>query len=295
MTPAQARAFHSVAVEGSFTLAARRLSVSQPSITMQVKQLEQLYHVELFHRSSRGVRLTPTGEGLFSILRRMFGSYQEAIAFLEETEGLRRGHLRIGSYGPYAVIQMLACFSMRYPAVEVSLTFGNSQELERRLSDYELDIGVFTRSDDHSGFYEVPYSSVPVIGIVPRLPQWETRSTIRVTELLQHDLICREPGSAARLAADRMLSECGARDHRTIEIGSREGVVTAVSEGLGSAIIFDEGYFPTGRLVKIRLEDFQASNPVCVICLAERQGAGAIREFLSIAEALAQPKTEEAG
>ena len=99
MTPAQARAFLAVATEGSFTAAARRLNVSQPTITSQVGLIEKLYKVELFHRQGRGVRLTSAGAALLPILRRMFASFEEAIAYLEDFRGLRQGHLHVGSYG----------------------------------------------------------------------------------------------------------------------------------------------------------------------------------------------------
>lgn len=287
MTPAQARAFHAVAVEGTFTAAARRLSVSQPSVTNHVKQLERLYGIDLFHRSSRGVRLTPVGADLFAMLRSMFGSYQEAIEFLQETGGKRRGHLRVGSYGPYAVIEMLSQFSRLYPGIEISLAFGNSLELEQRLLDYQLDVGVFTRTSRRADFCEFPYRDPPAIAILPREPQQAFQETISVAQLLRYRLIRRESGSAVRTAEDRMLREHGESEYRTIEIGSREGVITAVCEGLGGALIFDEGFFPTDRLVKLRFEDFEASNPIGVICLAERRASVAIRAFLTLAKGLA--------
>ena len=84
MTPAQARAFHAVAVEGSFTAAAKLLNLSQPTLTHQVKLIESRYKVELFHRTSRGARLTATGAELLAIVRRMFSDYDEAVAFLRE-------------------------------------------------------------------------------------------------------------------------------------------------------------------------------------------------------------------
>ena len=119
MTPAQARAFHAVAVEGSFTAAARALNLSQPTLTNQVKLIETRYRVELFHRTSRGVQLTETGSRLLSIVRRMIGSYDEAVAFLDEVHGLRQGHLRVGSYEPYDVSRVLARYVERYPGVQV--------------------------------------------------------------------------------------------------------------------------------------------------------------------------------
>jgi hypothetical protein len=87
MTPTQARAFLAVAIEGSFTGAAKRLNVSQPSITAQVGLIEGQYKVELFHRVGRGVRLTPAGTALLPMVRRLFTSVDEATAYLQDLRG----------------------------------------------------------------------------------------------------------------------------------------------------------------------------------------------------------------
>jgi LysR family transcriptional regulator, low CO2-responsive transcriptional regulator len=295
MTPSQARAFHAVAVEGSFTAAARFLSVSQPSVSNQVKQLERAYKVDLFHRSSRGVKLTPAGEELLAILRRMFGSFREAVEFLQETEGLRRGHLRVGSYGPYAAVEMMAAFKSRYQDIQISLSLGNSRDLEQRLLTNELDVGVFTRTDAQADFYELPYCEPPAVAIVPYDPQWKGRRSISVAELLRYDLIRRERGSAVRTAADLMLAQHGALAHRAIDMGSREGVVSAVSHGMGGALIFDEGFFPSDRVVKLPFEDFKACSHVSAICLAERKSSRIISAFLSIAKEFAETRRQDLG
>ena len=79
MTPTQARAFLAVAIEGSFTGAAKRLNLSQPSVTTQVGLLERQYKVELFHRIGRGVRLTPAGNALLPTVRRLFRAQRRII------------------------------------------------------------------------------------------------------------------------------------------------------------------------------------------------------------------------
>ena len=114
MSPTQSRAFHAVATAGSFTAASKALNVSQPTITTQVKELELLYGVELFHRHPRGVTLTDVGRELLVIIRRIHANQQDAIQYLQTVQDMRIGHLRIGSYGPYDVIEILAEFTRRY-------------------------------------------------------------------------------------------------------------------------------------------------------------------------------------
>ena len=134
MSPTQARTFYAVAKAGSFTGAAKSLHVSQPTVTTQIRDLEALYQVELFHRHARGVTLTHTGEALLAIIRRIHINQQDAIEFLRATQGLRTGHLRIGAYAPYPAIKILAAFNRSHPELEVSLHFANSRTLEEELS-----------------------------------------------------------------------------------------------------------------------------------------------------------------
>ncbi len=100
MRHTQLRSFHAVAQRLSFTAAARELGVSQPTITTQVKSLEQEFGVELFVRRGRRIELTETGSGLLDIARRLFADEKEAADYLNETRGLRTGHLRVGASAP---------------------------------------------------------------------------------------------------------------------------------------------------------------------------------------------------
>jgi aminoethylphosphonate catabolism LysR family transcriptional regulator len=286
MTPAQARAFQAVALEGSFTAAARRLSVSQPTVTSQIKQLERAFKVELFHRTGRGVRLTHTGSELLSIVRRMFGSYQEAIEFLQEAEGMRRGHLRVGSYGPYDVIRMLARFSERYPGVKTSLAFANSRDLTKKLLQYDLDVAVLGHVEERPEFHTLQFSAPPLVAIAPRTAPWSTRTHVDATQFGDQTLILREAGSAARAAFEQLLADARVPLAKVVEVGSREGVVSAVAIGMGISVIFNEGLLPADRVVKLPIANCSLCSNVDVVCLSERKQSLAVSAFLTIAEEL---------
>jgi LysR family transcriptional regulator, low CO2-responsive transcriptional regulator len=290
MTPSQARAFRAVAVEGSFTAAAKALNLSQPTLTTQVNLIEKRYNVELFHRSSRGVRLTSAGTHLLSIVRRMFNSYDEAIAYLEEVHGMRRGHLRVGSYGPYDVTGMLARYNERHPGIQISLAFANSRELANRLLDYDIDVGIYGRLEPLDEFVSIPFSQPRLIVIAPRNAVWSDRANIRPSELAGLNIILREAGSAAREAFERLLLEAGVVRTSYIEVGSREGVVSAVAAGMGVSAIFDEGLLPEDRIVRLAITGSAQQSYVDVVCLKERRNSLPIRSFLTIAKELSSAR-----
>jgi aminoethylphosphonate catabolism LysR family transcriptional regulator len=284
MTPAQARAFLAVATEGSFTAAARRLNVSQPTVTSQVGLIEKLYKVELFHRHGRGVRLTSAGSALLPIVRRMFASFEEAVAHLEDFRGLRQGQLRVGSYGPFDVAALVTRYRKRFPMLSISVDFGNSRILAEKLLNYDLDVAVLDRIDPHPEFRVLPFRSPILVVIAPKTASWAGRKSISVEELTDHTLVCREPGSATRAALDRLVGAAKLPPHRLVQFGSREGIVSAVAEGMGLGAIFDDGVLADQRVTKLAISGAVISSKVDVVCLGERQTSQLISGFLAIAK-----------
>src|SRR6478672_9221797 len=170
MTPTQARAFLAVAIEGSFTGAAKRLNPSQPSVTTQVGLLERQYKVELFHRIGRGVRLTPAGNALLPTVRRLFTSLDEATTYLEDLRGQRQGYLRVGSYTPHRFIVLVARYKKRFPGASIWVEFANSQALAKKVLNYELAVAVTARENVLPAFTRLrsraPSNCVPRTRIV---------------------------------------------------------------------------------------------------------------------------------
>jgi aminoethylphosphonate catabolism LysR family transcriptional regulator len=286
MTPSQARAFLAVALKGSFSEAGRSLCVSQPTVTNQIKQIERRHKVDLFYRSGRGATLTPAGQALLPFIQRMFGSFEEACDYLDETRGLRRGNLRIGSYGPYDVMKLVARYSALFPAVSITVDFSNSQNLADKLVNYELDIAVLGRVKRQPKFYALPFRDPPLVMIAPRKPPWAGRTSGSVREFEKQTIVCREPGSAARAAHDRLLAKSGISPGRTVQFASREGVVNAVAEGIGIGTIFDEGILPGDRVVKMKIAGPPIYSKVEIVCLADRKENKLISSFFGAAQAM---------
>jgi aminoethylphosphonate catabolism LysR family transcriptional regulator len=284
MTPTQARAFLAVALKGSFSEAARGLHVSQPTVTNQVKQIERRYEIELFYRRPRGATLTPVGEALLPFIRRMFGSFEEASTYLEQIHGMRVGHLRVGSYGPYDAVKVVARYRKRCPGVSISVDFSNSQILAAKLINYELDVAFLGRIKSQPEFHMLPFRSPPLVVIAPRAPPWTGRNSVSVKDLTKETVVCREPGSAARAAHDRLFEKAKISPNRILQLGSREGVVSAVAEGVGVGTIFDEGILPRDRVVKLKIAGSAIVSRVDVVCLADRRSNQLISSFLEVAQ-----------
>ena len=135
--------------------AARLLHISQPTVTTQVRFLEETYGCELFYRRGHKVTLTPLGEQLFEIAKKIFALESETVHLLEDSGEFKSGHLRVGAVGPFHVTEMLARFNQRFPGMQVSVRVGNSETVLQSLVDYQTDVAVLAQFTDDPRFHFV--------------------------------------------------------------------------------------------------------------------------------------------
>ncbi|HYP83057.1 LysR substrate-binding domain-containing protein [Variovorax sp.] len=278
----QLRSFHAVATSGSFTAAAQSLHVSQPTVTTQVGQLEALYKVELFHRAGRHVRPTEMGERLLHLSRQVFSLEAEAVQLLRESGELRTGHLRVAAVGPAQVTKMLAAFHQHYPGIKVSVSTGNSQDVQDRLADYSADVGVLAHVASDKRFVSVPYSDHPVVIFCSTHHRFARRRSIRTDELAGEKLILRELGSTTRRAIESALAAAKVEAEVVMEVGSREIIREAVAQNLGVAAVSEVEFIPGPGLHAVRLDDAQVRTYVHMVCLAERRDMRMVRAFFEV-------------
>jgi LysR family transcriptional regulator, low CO2-responsive transcriptional regulator len=286
MRHTQLRSFHAVAQRLSFTAAARELGVSQPTITTQVKSLEQEFGVELFVRHGRRIELTETGGGLLDITRRLFADEKEAADYLNETRGLRTGHLRVGAVGPYHVTDMLAAFNARHPGLYVSVAVGNSRDTLRDLLDYRTDVAVLAHVDPDPRLVAIPYRRHRVIAFCPIDHPFAQRRSIRVRDMEGQRLIVREAGSTTRRAFDQAMREADVRPKVVMEIGSRESIREAVAKGIGMGVVSEAEFIPDPRIRPLPITDAEIYTYAHVVHLKERQNARLVRAFLQVLASL---------
>ena len=281
MRHTQLRSFHAVAQRMSFTVAARELGVSQPTITTQVKSLEQEFGVELFVRRGRRIELTETGGGLLDITRRLFADEKDAADYLNETRGLKTGHLRVGAVGPYHVTDMLAAFNARYPGIYVSVTVGNSRDTLRDLLDYRTDVAVLAHVDPDTRLVAIPYRRHRVVVMCPADHEFTNRRAIRARDMEGERLIVREAGSTTRRAFDQAMREKDVRPKVVMEIGSRESIREAVAKGIGLGVVSEMEFIPDSRIRALQVSDAEIYTYAHVVHLRERQNARLVRAFLA--------------
>ena len=278
------RAFHAVATEGSFTKAARALNVTQPTLSGQVKTLEEQFGVRLFDRRKRKIELTDIGRNLLDITWRMFGLEAEAEQVLTAAKGLKRGHLRIGADAPYHSIPFLAVFNRRYPNVRLSMSIGNSLGLKADLIDQRFDVVIAADIGGDPKLFAFPFQEDHLIAFVDRAHPWSRKRKIRLEDLAGHRLVLREPASTTRRAFDTATHKAGIQVGEILEIGSREAIREAVAAGLGIGIVARSEFGDDLRLKGLEFEGPRIKSTEFVACLMDRRANPLVKAFLDIAK-----------
>ena len=137
--------FHVVAKRLSFSKAARELSLTQPAVTHQVRQLEDHYGVALFERRSNRIELTEAGRVLMKRLDELTDIADRIEDEIRSYQERRIGLLKIGAsstIGAYLLPPIVAAMKRRHPALDLKVSVGNSDEIMARLIDHVLDIGI---------------------------------------------------------------------------------------------------------------------------------------------------------
>ena len=282
MNHAQLRAFHAVANEGSFTRAAAALRVTQPTLSAQVKALEETYGVTLFERIGRSVAITELGRALHEITRRQFSGETEAEELLRSARGLVRGRLRLAADAPYHVIPLLSAFTRRYPGVKLALTFGNSQEVLAGLVEHRSDAAVLADVEPGERLHAVPFRRDRLMLFVERGHPWAARTSVRLPELAGQRLVLREPGSITRARFEEAIARAGVSLGETLEIGSREAVREAVAAGLGVGVVFASEFGHDARLHPIAIRGARIESTEYAVCLKTRLAVGTVRAFFDV-------------
>ncbi|GGO75403.1 transcriptional regulator [Marinobacterium nitratireducens] len=284
MNYAQLRAFHAVASQGSYTKAAEMLHVTQPTLSDHVKSLEERYGVKLFRRQGRGVVLTGLGRALLEITRRQSYLEAEAEQLLSRAQGLVTGKISVTADSPYLVVPLLGDFYRRYPGIELTVQFGNSERVLQDLYELRADIGLMPESIDDSRLHALAYRKDQIVILVPRGHEWARRSSIHFEELNERRLILREKGSNTRAIFEQAMRRHDIRAGTILEIGSREGVREAVAAGLGIGLISDSEVGNDSRLHPIRIRDAALNLTEYFVCLREAYPMPAVRAFFELVE-----------
>ncbi len=265
------RAFHEVASAGSFTVAAQRMHVSQPTLSEQVKALERTYGASLFSRRGRSVALTPLGDNLLDVTRRMTELEREAEQCLSSARDLTSGRLRLGTDAPIHAMPLLATLARRHPDVGLSLVSGNAEQVLSDVLEHRVDAALLSNAPADTRLFALPLVEDRLVAFVHRSDPLAARRRLRLQDLVTHRLILRELGSQTRRIVDHTLAGAGLTLGETIEVDSRESAQTAVAMRLGIGVGAESELSRDARLVALPIVGARMELTESLVCLAGRR------------------------
>ena len=238
ITLRQLKVFERVARRLSFTRAAEELFLTQPAVSMQIKQFEDAIGLPLFERLGKKIYLTAAGAEFRQHCSKVLQELSDAEAMLSDFKGMR-GKLSIcvASTASYFTPQLLAEFCKRYPEAQVSLNVTNREVLLQHLANNETDMAIMGRPPEELNLDATPFMENRLVIIAPVHHPLAGEKGIPLSRLEQETFLVREQGSGTRIAMERFFAERGIRLLAGTEMSTNEAIKQAVQAGMGLGIL----------------------------------------------------------
>jgi DNA-binding transcriptional LysR family regulator len=268
--------FHAVAGTGSLTASARKLHISQPALSRELKVFEERLGVALFERHSRGMRLTQAGEILSQYAKRLFELERAAEGAMREIAGGHQGRLSIGAsntIGTYVLPRVLAAFRRSRPTVQVTLFVGNTQQVSQGVDDLRFMLGFIEGPLHFRGLRAEVFRDDEIVPVASPDHPLFSRRRLTVGDLRDQPLLVRESGSGTREVIAAKLHRWSLTQNPTMEFGNTEALKRAAVHGGGIAWlprICMVSELREGALRELPLRDLKIVRPLMVL---SREGA----------------------
>lgn len=260
LTLRQIRIFETVAQYESYTRAAEILHMTQPAVSMQIKQIEEDIGIELFERRGKRMCLSTVGKDLLQYTSRVLQSYNDMMVALDDIKEVHGGHLvvSVATTANYFVTQLLAEFSRQHDGINITLDVTNRNRLLEQLENYEPDLVIMGEPPKGYNLQSERLMDNPLVMIACPLHEFVGQHK-KLKDVLGERFIMREKGSGTRGAIERHLAQYKAVCSSTLEMRSNETIKHAVEAGLGLGIVSLHTIQPeldAGRLVVLDVEHF---------------------------------------
>ncbi|NEO97179.1 MAG: LysR family transcriptional regulator [Symploca sp. SIO2E9] len=235
----QLRVFEAVARHNSFTRAAEELFLTQPTVSMQVKQLTKAVGMPLFDQVGKRIYLTQAGEELVKTCRQVFEHLDQFEMTVADIKGLKQGRLRLAviTTAKYFVPRLLGPFCKRYPGIDISLQVTNHEGILSRLNENVDDIYIMSQLPENMEVDTQPVLENPLVVLAPIDHPLVPEKRIRLERLATEYFIMREPGSGTRKAVQDLFDEHKIALKVRLDLGSNEAIKQAIAGGLGISVL----------------------------------------------------------
>jgi len=283
------RAFHAVALEGSISRGARRLSLSQPTVSQQLRALETRYRVALFDGRRQPLQLTPAGQRLFELTGPLVALSDEVDALMNAASEGKRISLRLGADSPTYAARLVAGWVQLVPDAGVSVRIGNAAEVVQWLRDGLVDAAISSDAPGDNVLHYIPLYCDRLVAAVPAMHALAQLACISLRDLSRETLLLREPGSRTRMSTEGLLEAADLTPRRVIELHTREAIREGIAVGLGVSLFYSAECPPDPRIAYRPIEADTAVPTFLgyLICMADQRRSPGLRSLFHAAGELA--------
>ena len=241
MTFEQLSIFVAVAEREHLTKAAAAIHLTPSAVSASIRNLEQHYGVELFHRIGRRIELTATGRIFLDEARKLLARSRSVELILSELGGMQRGSLSVfasQTIASYWLPPRLMEFHNRFPGIELSLTIGNTRTVADAVISGEADIGFVEGELDEPALAASIVAHDELVVVVGPSHPWASKKTLGVDDIRDGQWVMREVGSGTRSAFEDTLTEMGIKAgtlNTILVLPSNEPILSALLAGGGAA------------------------------------------------------------
>ncbi|MBD9413591.1 LysR family transcriptional regulator [Pseudomonas sp. PDM16] len=270
MTFRQLRVFRAVCESRSYSRAAEEMSLTQPAVSLQIRQLEELVGQPLFDYVAKKLYLTPAAEALLRASEDVFGRLEALDMQLSDLQGSLQGQLTLAveSSAKYLVPHLFAAFREQHPEVGLQLVVVNHGQAVRRLSASRDDLLIMSQPPGDQALDFFPFINNPIVAVAPPQHPLCSLEKLRLGDLTPFPLLIRETGSGTRRACEEYCHQKRAHFAQTIEVGSTESQVEATIAGLGVALLPRHSVrleLAQGLLRELPVEELPLQRSWCVV------------------------------
>ncbi|MGF1536555.1 MAG: LysR substrate-binding domain-containing protein [Elainellaceae cyanobacterium] len=281
----QFKVFEATARHGSFTRAAEELFLTQPTVSMQVKQLTKSVGLPLFEQVGKRLYLTEAGRELYAACQDIFEQLNTLDMKIANLKGMKQGRLRLTviTTAKYFVPRLLGPFCQRYPGIDISLTVTNHERAIERLSENEDDLYVMSQIPRHIDVKTYSFLDNPLVVLAPKNHPLAKERNIPLKRLMDEPFIMRESGSGTRQAIYDLFNKHNIDVKVRLELGSNEAIKQAIAGGLGLSVLSCHTLTPEGNLGELAIldvEEFPIKRQWYIVHLSGKQLSVVASTFL---------------
>lgn len=290
MNERKLRIFYEVAKELNMTKVAKKMYVSQPSVSQAINELEEELKIKLFDRIAKKIYLTSEGKLFLNYVRRILNLYSEALEQIKEINNLEKGKLNIGAsttIGIYMLPEIIGNFIKKYKGIDVSIIVENTHNIVNLILENKIDFAFVEGPTYCDEIIKEKLCNDELVFITNSEHPWQNMKKVSPCNIEKEKLIMREKGSGTRDIFEKKLNKEDIKYNVSLEIGHTEAIKKAVEAGLGISCISEkciEKEVELGKLYRTQIEGINITRDLNIIYHKDKYLSKAISNFIDFAK-----------